>query len=121
MIAALIPGPPLLEPLRNLQVILLPSLKKEARNKYFYDSLYVMALLFYLSQIMSNQTLSIVIPAYNEGPTIHLILEKVATVQLINGIQKEVIRKERVTIDIHWSSFSFSFSVQMNVWNAREC
>ncbi len=35
--------------------------------------------------------LSIVIPAYNEGKTIHLILNKVAAVSLLNGIEKEVI------------------------------
>ncbi len=35
--------------------------------------------------------LSIVIPAYNEGKTIHLILDKVAAVQLIHCIEKEVI------------------------------
>lgn len=35
--------------------------------------------------------LSIIIPAYNEGPTIHRILDKVRAVQLINGLQKEVI------------------------------
>ena len=35
--------------------------------------------------------LSIVIPAYNEGKTIHLILDKVAAVQLIHSIEKEVI------------------------------
>jgi glycosyltransferase involved in cell wall biosynthesis len=35
--------------------------------------------------------LSIVIPAYNEGKTIHLILDRVAAVQLINGITKEII------------------------------
>jgi glycosyltransferase involved in cell wall biosynthesis len=38
-----------------------------------------------------SQTLSIVIPAYNEGRTIHHILDKVKEVQLVNGIQKEVI------------------------------
>jgi glycosyltransferase involved in cell wall biosynthesis len=37
------------------------------------------------------QKLSIVIPAYNEGPTIHHILNKVKTVTLINNLQKEVI------------------------------
>lgn len=37
------------------------------------------------------KTLSIVIPAYNEGRTIHLILDKVKAVQLKQGIQKEVI------------------------------
>lgn len=38
-----------------------------------------------------SQTLSIVIPAYNEGMTIHRILNKVKDVQLIKNIQKEVI------------------------------
>ncbi len=35
--------------------------------------------------------LSIVIPAYNEGRTIHLILNKVKSVVLPNGIEKEII------------------------------
>jgi glycosyltransferase involved in cell wall biosynthesis len=35
--------------------------------------------------------LSIVIPAYNEGRTIHLILDKIKAVQLVQGIEKEVI------------------------------
>lgn len=35
--------------------------------------------------------LSIVIPAYNEGRTIHLILDRVADTVLINDIEKEVI------------------------------
>jgi glycosyltransferase involved in cell wall biosynthesis len=35
--------------------------------------------------------LSIVIPAYNEGPTIHHILDKVQKVELLNTIQKEII------------------------------
>lgn len=35
--------------------------------------------------------LSIVIPAYNEGKTIHLILHKVREVQLPAGVEKEVI------------------------------
>jgi glycosyltransferase involved in cell wall biosynthesis len=35
--------------------------------------------------------LSIVIPAYNEGPTIHRILNKVKEVNLINNIDKEII------------------------------
>lgn len=37
------------------------------------------------------QQLSIVIPAYNEEKTIHLILDKVRHVHLINNIQKEFI------------------------------
>ncbi|NDC40141.1 MAG: glycosyltransferase family 2 protein [Chitinophagia bacterium] len=36
-------------------------------------------------------TLSIVIPAYNEGRTIHRILNRVKDVNLIAGIQKEII------------------------------
>ena len=35
--------------------------------------------------------LSIIIPAYNEGKTIHFILDKVKAVQLIGGVEKEVI------------------------------
>ena len=39
----------------------------------------------------SFKTLSIIIPAYNEGATIHRILDRVKDVVLINGIEKEVI------------------------------
>ena len=35
--------------------------------------------------------LSIIIPAYNEGNTIHFILDKVKSVQLIGGLEKEII------------------------------
>ncbi len=35
--------------------------------------------------------LSVIIPAYNEERTIHLILDKVRDVELINGLEKEVI------------------------------
>jgi|ERR1035437_944157 glycosyltransferase involved in cell wall biosynthesis len=35
--------------------------------------------------------LSIIIPAYNEGRTIHLMIDKVKTVNLINNIKKEII------------------------------
>jgi glycosyltransferase involved in cell wall biosynthesis len=35
--------------------------------------------------------LSIVVPAYNEGRTIHLILDQVKAVKLLNDIEKEVI------------------------------
>jgi glycosyltransferase involved in cell wall biosynthesis len=40
---------------------------------------------------MVIKTLSIVIPAYNEGPTIYKILDKIKSVSLIDAIQKEVI------------------------------
>ena len=38
-----------------------------------------------------SQTLSIVVPAYNEAPTIHFILDKVKAVELAGGLNKEVI------------------------------
>lgn len=40
---------------------------------------------------MNTRTLSILIPAYNEAATIHLILDKVLAVQLPGGIAKELI------------------------------
>ncbi|MFC0518296.1 glycosyltransferase family 2 protein [Mucilaginibacter angelicae] len=40
---------------------------------------------------MTIQKLSIIIPAYNEGNTIHLILDKIKAVSLVNDIEKEVI------------------------------
>jgi glycosyltransferase involved in cell wall biosynthesis len=40
---------------------------------------------------MTKQKVSIVIPAYNEGKTIHLILDKIQEVELLNGLEKEII------------------------------
>ena len=40
---------------------------------------------------MTIKTLSILIPAYNEARTIHLILERIKAVQLVNDIKKELI------------------------------
>lgn len=40
---------------------------------------------------MKINKLSIVIPAYNEGRTIHLILDKIKKVVLVGGIEKEII------------------------------
>jgi glycosyltransferase involved in cell wall biosynthesis len=40
---------------------------------------------------MTPDRLSIIIPAYNEARTIHLILDKVLAVELIGGISKEII------------------------------
>ena len=37
------------------------------------------------------RTLSILIPAYNEAKTVHLILDKVRDVTLVNDIRKEII------------------------------
>ncbi|GGH73107.1 MAG: glycosyltransferase family 2 protein [Bacteroidetes bacterium] len=41
--------------------------------------------------ISDFKKLSIVIPAYNEGPTIHFILDRVKAVELPNNIEKELI------------------------------
>jgi glycosyltransferase involved in cell wall biosynthesis len=35
--------------------------------------------------------LSIVIPVYNEGPTVHLILDRIRNVELIGSIQKQIV------------------------------
>ena len=40
---------------------------------------------------MNLTKLSIVIPSFNEGATIHLILGKVKDVELVNNIKKEII------------------------------
>jgi glycosyltransferase involved in cell wall biosynthesis len=40
---------------------------------------------------MKIKKLSIIIPAYNEGNTIHLILNKIKATELIHNIQKEII------------------------------
>jgi glycosyltransferase involved in cell wall biosynthesis len=40
---------------------------------------------------MEFRKLSILIPAYNEGATIHLILNRIKEVNLDNGIEKEII------------------------------
>lgn len=40
---------------------------------------------------MNINSLSIIIPAYNEGNTIHLILNKIKAVELTGGIKKEII------------------------------
>ena len=44
-----------------------------------------------IMELLSPQTLSIVIPAYNEGPTIHRILDKIKAVELIREVRKELI------------------------------
>ena len=40
---------------------------------------------------VSFSKLSLVIPAYNEAKTIHLILDRINAVELVNGIRKELI------------------------------
>lgn len=41
--------------------------------------------------MLNFRKLSIIIPAYNEGNTIHQILNKIAEVELLNKIEKEII------------------------------
>jgi len=40
---------------------------------------------------MRISKLSIIIPAYNEAPTIHLILDRIKEVELVSSIQKELV------------------------------
>jgi len=40
---------------------------------------------------MEITKLSVIIPCFNEGPTVHKILDKVKAVSLINNIEKEII------------------------------
>lgn len=45
----------------------------------------------FIKETQMSNTLSIIIPAYNEAKTIHLILNKVLSVRLIGGFKKEII------------------------------
>jgi len=40
---------------------------------------------------MTKNAVSVIIPAYNEAKTIHLILNKVRDVELINNLEKEIV------------------------------
>jgi glycosyltransferase involved in cell wall biosynthesis len=40
---------------------------------------------------MEIKKLSIIIPCFNEGPTIYKILDKIKAVTLINSIEKEIV------------------------------
>jgi len=44
-----------------------------------------------ICRMININKLSILIPAYNEAKTIHLILDKVRAVELVNNIEKEII------------------------------
>lgn len=46
-----------------------------------------------------KKKLSIIIPAYNEARTIHLILDKIKTTTLIDGIEKEIIIINDFSVD----------------------
>ena len=51
---------------------------------------------------MDYKTLSIIIPVYNEEKTIHLILNKIKEVQLINGLNKEIVMVDDSSTDNSW-------------------
>ena len=46
-----------------------------------------------------SKTLSIIIPVYNEAQTIHLILDKIKEVELIDGLKKELIMVDDCSSD----------------------
>jgi len=48
---------------------------------------------------MNSRTLSILIPAYNEAPTIHLILDKILAVQLTEQVSKEIVIIDDFSMD----------------------
>jgi len=48
---------------------------------------------------MDPQTLSILIPAYNEAKTIHIILDKIGEVNLIWNIRKEIVIVNDCSVD----------------------
>ena len=51
---------------------------------------------------MDYKTLSIIIPVYNEEKTIHLILNKIKEVQLINELTKEIVMVDDSSMDNSW-------------------
>ena len=59
--------------------------------------------------------LSIIIPAYNEGLTIHLILDKIKEVTLINNIEKEIIIVNDCSTDDTESAINSYVSVHPSI------
>ncbi len=51
---------------------------------------------------MDYKTLSIIIPVYNEEKTIHLILDKIKEVPLINELNKEIVMVDDSSTDNSW-------------------
>ena len=51
---------------------------------------------------MQSKVLSIIIPVYNEETTIHLILDKIQQVELIGGLEKEIVMVNDKSSDNSW-------------------
>ena len=51
------------------------------------------------------EKLSILIPAYNEGATIHLILDKIRMIELDHQIEKEIVIVNDCSKDMERSAF----------------
>ncbi len=51
---------------------------------------------------MQPKVLSIIIPVYNEEKTIHLILDKIQQVELIGGLEKEIVMVNDKSSDNSW-------------------
>lgn len=71
---------------QDISICYVMSFSRQELDNY-NQALYFAALLY----LAMSYTLSIVIPAYNEGRTIHFILNKVKAVNLIGDGKKEVI------------------------------
>jgi glycosyltransferase involved in cell wall biosynthesis len=56
----------------------------------------------FLCTLMQPKVLSIIIPVYNEEKTIHFILDKIKQVQLIGGLQKELVMVNDKSSDHSW-------------------
>ncbi len=70
---------------------------------------------------MNIQTLSVIIPAYNEENTISKILNKLSEVQLINNIQKEIIivndcSKDK-TVEVVENFIENNSNIKINLFN----
>ena len=76
---------------KKLPLQIFPHCHYSIYNKELYEVLLYKSFYLIIMQIPTINTLSIVIPAYNEGMTIHFILDKVKAVRLSQGIQKEIL------------------------------
>lgn len=67
------------------------KIKTQKSNGFTIFAFPIQLLKFKIVRMTAIKKLSILIPAYNEAKTIHLILDKVNAVTLVNAIEKEII------------------------------